>query len=257
MGRLTTVVKWSNHRGTGPGPEAHAEPEGTTPMAEKTATKTEQTADVEVTPHPYCADGCGARVGSAKSTFLQGHDQRLISDLSFRVVDGEMGPFQRALLGLVDGKPTTGEFRYAEESDIMDRINAIDAAVAARFSVALAAKFTSAAMAKWAKWGKRQEREAAKAERAANPKPKRTRAPRAKAATEPTEPAPAIETDTTKNTVGQPIENLRGTTVKVKVGRWTYDATVVGMNQAGKITAVEYLNKKDEPTTTDRFKLVD
>jgi hypothetical protein len=70
------------------------------------------------------------------------------------------------------------------------------------------------------------------------------------------EAAPVAITGAEKKTVGQPIENLRGTTVKVKIGRWTYDATVVGMNQAGKVSAVEYTDKKGNEKTTDRFELV-
>lgn len=275
------------------------------------------------TPHRHCADGCGARVNSAKSTFLQGHDQRLISDLSTRVVDGEMGPFQRALLGLVDDPKTTAadEFYYAEADDIQERINTINAAVAQVFSVALANKFTSAAMAKWDKAVRRSNTAAARAQMQA-----------AKAAKKAGQESPATQavfrrllktTDVTgtpvgstfslddadefareaqaylgdktnlktstihsadwnrvyeyfaaglvvaddaveeqeqeapaKTTVGQEIQNLRGTTVKVKIGRWTYDATVVGMNQSGKVTAVEYTDAKGQEKTTDRFTLI-
>lgn len=272
-------------------------------------------------PNPLCADGCGSRVNSAKSTFLQGHDQRLISDLSYRVVDGEMGPFQRGLLGLVENPKTTAadEFYYVESGDIQARINTINAAIAHRFSVGLADKFASAAMAKWEKWGRQTERAAQKAlkaqERAA--KKASTESPSTKAvfrrlqkesdvagtpvgATLSTdtkdafwadavaylgdktdlksatikaadwdriytyfasglvaaEPTPAKITGSEKKTVGQEIQNLRGSAVRVKIGRWTYDATVVGMNQAGKITAVEYVDKKGAEKTTDNFKLV-
>lgn len=262
MERLTTVVKWTHTGGLAPEPEASvAGPERTPIQMAKTA-KTEPTAtdsvDVVLEQAPYCADGCGSRVNSPKSTFLQGHDQKLIADLSTRVAVGEMGPFQRALLGLVDSpKPAEGEFSYIETGDIMDRINTVDAAMAIRFSAGLAGKFTSAAMAKWDKSLRRNALEAAKAERAANPKPKRARKSRAKATDEPAPAEPiAVETDVAKSTAGQPIENLRGTEVKVKIGRWTYDAIVTGMNRAGKISAVEYTNKKGDSVTTDKFALV-
>lgn len=279
---------------------------------------TDKTATAEaVAPNPYCADGCGSRVNSPKATFRQGHDQRLISDLSSRVVDGEMGPFQRGLLGLVDNPKTTvaDEFYYGETDDIQHRINTINAAIAYRFSVGLAGKFTSAAMAKWEKHGRKTAREQAKLERA---KERAAKTPTKAAATKTVlrhlneadengrplgasftlddrddfwaavaahltaevgaetlkaadsdaiyqvfasglaaaEQPPAKITGSGK-TVGQPVKNLRGTKVKVKIGRWTYDATVVGMNQAGKVTAVEYIDKKGEEKTTDRFKLVD
>lgn len=234
-------------------------------MAKKTAaTKTTLAAVAEHGPETYahCADGCGSKVNSEKSTFLQGHDQKLIAELSTRVTTGELTDFHRALLNLIgrDRTAQAGQFYYDESDDIMDRINAVSAGISARFSDGLSAKFTSAAMAKWDKSVRRDERAAAKAERLANP-PKRVRKPRTKAATktitEKVDETIAVETDTSKSTVGQPIENLRGTLVKAKIGRWTYDATVVGMNNAGKVSAVEYLNKKGEPVTTDRFTLVD
>lgn len=291
-------------------------------MATKTAASKSapKATPAPVAPNPYCADGCGSRVNSPKSTFIQGHDQRLISDLSFRVVDGEMGGFQRALLGLVDSPKTTAadEFYYNESGDIMDRINTISAAVTRVFSAALSAKFTSAAMAKWDKAvartataERRAQAKAAKAAKAAAESPATkavfrrlshgvgsTHEPvgstfslddpaeferqakaylsdqtNLKSATidkadwtqvysyfaaglVTPEPTPAKITGADKKTVGQPIQNLRGTEVKVKIGRWTYDAVVTGMNQAGKITAVEYANKKGDSVTTDRFTLV-
>lgn len=241
-------------------------------MAKKTAaaeTPAKDSVDVKHESYAHCADGCGSRVNSAKSTFLQGHDQRLISDLSTRVAVGDMGPFQRGLLNLVDDpKPAQGEFTYIETRDIMDRINTVSAAVAARFSAGLADKFTSAAMAKWDKSVRQGDLREARAQRAANPAPKRVRKAKAAKVERPTPEqleqaanditdAGAIGEGKPTSTVGQPIENLRGTEVKVKIGRWTYDAIVVGMNQAGKITAVEYTNNKGDEKTTDRFVLVD
>jgi hypothetical protein len=234
-------------------------------MAEKTA---KDTVDAKHETYAYCADGCGNRVGSAKSTFLQGHDQRLISDLSFRVVGGEMGAFQRALLSLIlrDKVAESGEYYYEENDDIMDRINAVSAAMAVRFSSPLADKFTSAAMAKWEKAGRQTERAAQKALRIAEGKKPRVRKPKAPK-DDPKDLAVTPAGTRLQNadgspiesasTVGQEVQNLRGTTVKAKIGRWTYDAVVIGMSQAGKVTAVEYTDKKGEEKTTDRFTLVD
>lgn len=298
-------------------------------MAKKsTASKLAETA-APIEPNPYCADGCGNRVGSAKSTFLQGHDQRLISDLSTRVTVGEMGAFQRALLCLVeDPKPLDGAFYYVETDDIQDRINTINAAVAARFSIPLADKFASAAMAKWDKsmrqttaQAEREARRAAKAAARANTESPATKAvfrrlqksvdgahdpvgttfsmedvlafkrdaiaylgDKTDLKTATIESAdwmsvyqyfasglvvadekPAEDIDDNRrlaakaeaSRIGQEIQNLRGSTVKAKIGRWTYDAVVIGTNQAGKVTAVEYTDKKGDSKTTDRFTLVD
>lgn len=228
-------------------------------MAKQTAateTAAKDSVDVVQAANPLCADGCGSRVGTPKSTFLQGHDQRLISDLSSRVVEGEMGTFQRALLGLIHRDQTAqqGQYYFEEDDDIMDRINAVSAAVSYQFSEGLSAKFSSAAMRKWEQWSRRETREADRLARAENPKPKRVRKAKAKAAA--VEPAPESADDPAESTVGEELVNLRGSLVKVKIGRWTYDATVIGMNQSGKITAVEYTNNKGEDKTTDRFTIV-
>lgn len=296
-------------------------------MAKKT-NPAPKVAPAPVVEHPHCADGCGARVNSPKSTFLQGHDQRLISDLSFRVVNGQMGAFQRALLVLVDNPATTAadEFYYNESGDIMDRINTISAAVTHRFSSALSAKFVSAAMAKWDKSVRQSNTEAAKAAhraakaaKKANTESPATRAVfrnlqkadgqpgssetigasfdmstrdsfwadavaylgdksnlkeatikaadrdkvykyfasglvTADATPEPITGSP--EAQAAASTVGREIQNLRGARVEVKIGRWTYDAVVIGMNRAGKVSAVEYTDKKGNEKTTDKFELI-
>lgn len=48
-----------------------------------------------------------------------------------------------------------------------------------------------------------------------------------------------------------------GAPVRVKVGRWEYDGVVTGMNQAGKVTAVEYQSKSGTRTAQDgQFTLI-
>lgn len=80
------------------------------------------------------------------------------------------------------------------------------------------------------------------------------------------------ETDPDKNQDGaepdlfsfdQPIdgegvtEQVLGAPVRIKVGRWEYDATVTGMSQAGKVTAVEYQSKSGLKTAQDgKFTIV-
>lgn len=69
------------------------------------------------------------------------------------------------------------------------------------------------------------------------------------------------ETDPAKNqdedtAVEQPETGL-GTSVKIKVGRWTYDGYVLGMNQAGKVTTVEYHTSKGRQVAPEgKFTLV-
>jgi hypothetical protein len=63
------------------------------------------------------------------------------------------------------------------------------------------------------------------------------------------------------STVGQVVRGPGLTTggpVQVKIGRWTYDATVHGMNQAGKVTAVLYFDKNgnEKVATEGKFTLV-
>lgn len=217
------------------------------------------TETAAVAPLAFCADGCGERVGSARSTFLQGHDQRLVSRLAIEVVEHvALSDFARTLLELTD---------YDDASDIQDRIDEVGARVVARFSPGLGAKFNSAAMRRWELWGKRADRAAKKAAKATAPKKVR-RIKGARAEGSNTALASANEqarlnhqplpgtVEAQKSTVGQELVNLRGTEVQVKIGRWTYTAVVHGMNQAGKVSAVEYTDKKGETKTTDKFTLV-
>lgn len=273
----------------------------------KTETATEtvlESGPTDATPKQYCADGCGARVGNPKSTFLQGHDQRLVSRLAIEVVeDTALSEFARTLLTLTD---------YRDSDDIQARIDQVHARVILRFSVGLGDKFNSAAMRRWELYGRKTERAAQKALKAAAPK--RTR--KTKRADATTAVSTALQTDAPnssdpvgvsftmsslteyrkqatawlgdksevtsadldnadwteiyeyfkgfaqvdeaapESTVGQEIVNLRGTEVQVKIGRWEYTAVVHGMNQRGKVTAVEYTDKKGETKTTDKFTLV-
>lgn len=225
------------------------------PKTETAAETVLENGPTDATPKQYCADGCGARVGNPKSTFLQGHDQRLVSRLATEVVEHvALSDFARGLLTLTD---------YDDNDDIQDRIDQVHARVILRFSVGLGDKFNSAAHRRWELSGKRADRAAQKAVKAAAPKKTR----RAKGAlVEGADPALAAANEQARlnhepvgqqeSTVGQEIVNLRGTEVQVKIGRWTYTAVVHGMNQKGKVTAVEYTDGKGETKTTDKFTLV-
>ena len=47
-----------------------------------------------------------------------------------------------------------------------------------------------------------------------------------------------------------------GNTIRVKVGRWEYDAAISHMNSAGKVTAVEYYNKVGNVVVAEKFTIV-
>lgn len=285
----------------------------------ETATKVKDSVDAVLEQTPFCADGCGGRVNSPRSTFLQGHDQRLISRLAVEVVeDVELSSFARKLLEL-----DTVE-RYDDAGDIQDRIDRVAAAVIMRFSSGLGFKFESAAHRRWELWTAKGERAAQKALKVAAPKRTRVTKKNATSAvsTELQKNAPnsfepvggsfsldsledyrkqatawlgdkselsseqlekadwreiydwftsqsvtpeqraAIKAMTPEqareaaSTVGKEVVNLRGTLVNVKIGRWKYEARVVGMNQKGEVSAVEYTDKKGVDKTTDKFEIL-
>lgn len=241
-------------------------------MAAKTTKPVTDSVDAKFAENPYCADNCGAQTSSPRSTFLQGHDQRLISALAELTTYGELTTYWIARLELSEG---------VNDADIQNRINEVSEAVQAKFSGGLASKYVSAAHNRWAKEirkedladrrtkskTKKAEAEAAAANREANkpaPKPTPTgkRAARKQVAglkkaqaVAPVEAAPA-------STVGQETadtagKHLRGAAIRVKVGRWTYDGVVIGMNQTGKVTAVEILDKNGKEKVVERFTIVD
>lgn len=151
-------------------------------------------------PVKLCACTCGEPV-SAKATFRQGHDQKLVSLLAECTVDP--GKLTNVLVQRLT-LPTEAE---DPKLDIQTRIDHISEAVFKTHSDALATKYVGAAHSAW--------------DRVA-----RNKKPRTPAA------APQVREERT--------EPVAGAEVRIKVGRHAYDATVHGMNQAGKITAVRY-----------------
>ncbi|AXB47328.1 hypothetical protein [Amycolatopsis albispora] len=92
-----------------------------------------------------CADNCGLPVKGRKSTFLQGHDQRLVSTLATTTTYGELDAHWIERLGLSAG---------VNRADIQDRINEVADSLRRVFTPALAAKYVSAAHNRWAKAGR-------------------------------------------------------------------------------------------------------
>lgn len=207
-----------------------------------------------------CACGCGETVAR---TFKQGHDQRLISLLASDIVYHDV--WSGRCLGILKGDRV--------KWDIQDKINEVSSYVSAKLSAGLAAKFEAAASRAWEQEKVKSNREAAKARRAEEKaaKPKRVR----KAGAEPVatsseeaevakptlkvvkptatnddvDAAEAASSPTSK--LGQPIK------VRVGQGKRVRTATVTGMNQAGKVTAVTVTTAgKDSVKTEGQFTIV-
>lgn len=190
----------------------------------------------EMTTPKYCGCGCGQPV-SAKATFRQGHDQALISKLALWTADCNLDVVTITRLGLAED---------VNDVDIQTRIDGVSSAVAKLFSPPLASKYYSAAMRRWEKAG-------------------RVKAP----AASPVDVLPVRPPDTeeleklVRGLASQP-EVVNGemgldAPVRIKVGRWEYNAVVQGMNTAGKVTAVRYYNlsqHKEIVKTEGQFKLV-
>jgi hypothetical protein len=188
------------------------------------ATKTETGTDT-------CRCGCGETV-NPKRFFRQGHDQRLISKLAADVVTGT-----GTGLGILQ----------SGEQDIQYRIDRVTEYVSTKLSEALGRKFHSAAMNAWANENKRaakqapveptdRDRQVAESILALSDQDDDNLS-----AADPRElPDEASETQT---------NYALGAPVKVKVGRYTYDGFVHGMNQSGKVTAVRYTNKAGKEHT--------
>jgi hypothetical protein len=67
----------------------------------------------------------------------------------------------------------------------------------------------------------------------------------------------APKTEKAPVTVAEQPEAGLGASVKIKVGRWTYDGYVLGMNQAGKVTTVEYHTSKGRQVAPEgKFTLI-
>ena len=226
-------------------------------MAKTATTKTAAPAE----PHT-CACGCGEPVAR---TFKQGHDQRLISRLASDLVHADV--WRGTCMGILKLKDV--------RRDQQDKIDTVSAYVSEKLSEPLGAKVYNAAMRQWELQKNADERAAAKAERAkANAdKPKReskkgTAKPAAPSeeagVAAPAEPKLITRAAASNDDVdaaeaalgnGQPSP---GAVVRVKVGKARpREATVHGMNQAGKVTAVRYKVGKNEIIKTEgQFEIV-
>jgi hypothetical protein len=116
-----------------------------------------------------CGCWCGEQL-AGKSTFRQGHDQRLVSRLAHELVEGVLSPEAQTGLKLMN---------WEEANDIQHRIDELTAAVGRVYSAGLASKVNSAAMRRWEKAGKGKSAAAPVAaepvEKPAEPKPTRRR----------------------------------------------------------------------------------
>jgi ATPase subunit of ABC transporter with duplicated ATPase domains len=228
-------------------------------------TKTTETPAPKPAEAKNCACGCGESVAR---TFKQGHDQILISRLASDIVYADQW-----------GGTCAGIIKKTEVSaDIQVRIDKVAAYMRGKLTDALAAKFVRAADRAWELEKTRDEREAAKAKRKSDREAAAAAKKAAKAATPSEEagsaPKPARKPRNTKpvatNADVDAIEAegeaaaeaatgpTLGATVKVKVGKAARlrTATVTGMNQAGKVTAVTIKTGDREVVKTDGFEVV-
>lgn len=226
-------------------------------MATKTTAAKTKTAAAPST----CACGCGE---SVVRTFKQGHDQKLVSKLAEDIVYASV--WDGACLGIL-------KTRLDRAADIQDRITKVAEYMRAKLTPALADKFVRAAERQWELEKDKARLEQARAERklAAANKPKRTK----KAAAVPSEEAGATVTPitaakratVTATATNDDVDKAEaaadaaqaglGQKVKIKAGKRTRNATVTGMNQAGKVTAVTFQNAgKDVVRTEGQFELV-
>ncbi len=208
-----------------------------------------------------CKCGCGVEVARS---FKQGHDQRLVSDLASDLVRGDV--WNGTCMGILK--------KTQVRADLQEKINLVVERVRAGISDALAAKVERAAHRQWELEKGKSERAAKKAERkvkaaaeAAKPKVKRPTKPVAtnadidalEAAQEAAETEAEAEA-TPDNVVALPTKKVGpGDAVRVRVGKSTRirNATVRGMNQAGKITAVVLKNGDKELVKTEgEFEIV-
>lgn len=181
----------------------------------------------------HCACSCGQPV-SPKSTFRQGHDQKLVGLVAFMVVDGGFTNEWVEYLQLpteIDGQ------------DIQERIDQLSAAITKMFSEGLARKVDRAAMRAWQESGKNKTAKTEAADKNWATKPPVAVDP------EPVQPAERAAQD-------DPL--ALGAPIRVKVGRWERDAVVLGMSQAGKVTAIRYTNGdgKEVDRIDGKFKIL-
>jgi hypothetical protein len=223
-------------------------------MARTAAAKT--TTDANST--HGCACGCGETV---ERVFKQGHDQKLISKLASDLVYGDQ--WDGSCANILKTK-------VQRSADIAVRVQTVRDYVAAKLSEPLAEKFVRAATRAWELEKTKDARESAKAERKAAKAAKPTK--KAIAARKTAKVEAAVPDEAPASRVGQAVVATAtnddvdaeeaaiaglGAEVRIKVGKRTRTATVRGMNQAGKVTAVAYLVGKNEIVKQDgQFELV-
>jgi hypothetical protein len=226
-----------------------------------TTTKAPKTQKAVAQPHP-CACGCGAEV---LRTFKQGHDQKLISNLASDIVYSDV--WDGKCMGILKGAAVRG--------DIQERINTVSQYMSAKLSEPLAAKFEKAVARAWELEKTRDARLAAKETRKKEREQKTANSRAAKAAkkaAEPTEPKPPRKPmATTAKMTNEDVDKAEaaadkqestngykpGATIKIKAGKRTRNATVRGMSQSGKVTAVAFMNAGKEVVKQDgEFEIV-
>jgi sRNA-binding protein len=195
-----------------------------------------------------CACGCGE---SVERVFRQGHDQRLISKLASDLVYGDI--WNGRCMGILKGA--------AVRDDIQTRIDTVAEYMRAKLTEGLAAKFEKAAARAWELEKTKDERAAAKAARKAEAaaKPKRAKKDATPSEEAGDAPKPARKPRNTKPVASNAdvdaldavepevaVQAQPGQEIRVKIGKRTINATVRGMNQAGKVTAVAYRVGKNE-----------
>ena len=249
-----------------------------TPPRERTVqmTTTEKAPKTAKAPKPLvqCACGCGEKVAR---TFKQGHDQRLVSNLASDLV------YENVWDGRCAGILTADEVK----SDIQGRIDKVTAYVRSKLSDPLANKVYNAAMRSWELEKTQGQREEGKAKRKAEAEAKKAAAATKRAAAKKAKADEAVQKGShvagSPQPSGRPVGKVvtatatnedvdaeeaaadaeavpgfkPGDTVKVKVGKRTRTATVHGMNQAGKVTAVKLLTNGTETIKTEgQFQVV-
>lgn len=194
----------------------------------------------------HCACSCGLPV-APKSTFRQGHDQKLVGLVAFMVVDGGFTNEWVEYLQLpteIDGQ------------DIQERIDQLTAAITKMFSEGLARKVDRAAMRAWQDATKKGLAIVAEQMNAT---------PAAVARETVDEPSDLesevfaqVDAERAERDDELAAEPVLGAPIRVKVGRWERDAVVHGMSQAGKVTAIRYTNGdgKEVVRTDGKFKIL-
>lgn len=192
-----------------------------------------------------CACWCGQSV-APKSTFRQGHDQKLVGLVAYMVVDGGFTNEWVEYLQLpteIDGQ------------DIQERIDQLTAAIGKMFSEGLARKVDRAAMRAWQDAGKKGLAVVAEQMKTT---PEAVARETADASALESEVLAQVDAERVERDDELAAESVLGAPIRVKVGRWERDAIVHGMSQAGKVTAIRYTNGdgKEVVRTDGKFKIL-